>query len=237
MLIEEAIQSIQSLYNKGISSKDSRLSNRQIYASLINARNIVLRQQITKRQKVSEYCYQPLSCIALEKAPIHECPCVPTDGFFILRSVQKLPKIMSSFDKPLIQYVTYLDGSVRFDKTTFENVKYQSGNKLTANKPRFYIKNDRLYITTITQLKGITAKVLAEDPIEAHLFSSLCEDCNTCECKDYTEIDFYTDRDSFNSIKALAEKELIFLFGQMKEDKFANAAEDQNGKAMVHQPE
>lgn len=239
MKIEEAIQSVQSLYSKGVQSKDSRLTSRHIYSTLVSARTTILKQQINKRQKVNDSCYQPLSCIELEKAPIHECPCAPKKGLYILRSKQYLPKIISSLDKPLIQYVIELNGTTRLDRTTFENVKYSSGDKYTGTKPKYYIKNNRLYITVLKMLKAVSANILAEDPLEAYLFSSLCEECDTCkECIDPMQLDFYTDRDSFNSIAKITKDELVVMFGQMREDKNDDASDDiQSAGRMVHQPD
>lgn len=236
MKVEEAIQSLQSLYSKGVQSKDTRLSSRHIYSTLINARTTVLKQQANKKQRINEACYQPLDCLKLEKAPIHDCPCAPTGDKFILRTEQELPKIISSLDKPIIQFISSIDGSIRFDKTTFETVKYNWADKYTSTKPRYYIRKNRLYITAITMMKAVSASVVAEDPIQATLVTSLCEECESCACKSYLDMEFYTDRDTFKSVLALAEDELIRLFGQISEDNIANASDDSNiqGK-MVHQ--
>lgn len=234
--VEEAIQSVQSLYNKGVRSKDSRLSYRHTYSALLTARTTVLEQQLNKRQKVNDDCYQDLPCIELEKALLHECPCVPNDSLFVLRSKTELPSIISNLDGMVIQYVSSLDGNIRYDVTTFENMKYMNGNKFTGRKPKYYIKNNRIYIVHTTMLKAISASVLAENPIEASLFPSICNDCTECLCKDYTEMSFHADRKSFNSIEKLAADKLIILFSQMREDKNANASDDnQIGGKMIHQ--
>jgi len=233
--VEEAIQSVQSLYNKGIRSKDTRLSYRHTYSALLTARTLVLKQQLNKRQKVNDECFQDLPCIELEKALVHECPCVPNDKLFVLRSKEELPTIVSNLDGLIIQYVSSLDGATRYDMTTFENVKYMSGNKFTGNKPKYYIKNNRIYIIHSTLLKGIAASILAEDPIQAALFPSVCGDCIECNCKDYTEFSFHTDRDTFSSVEKIAAEKLIIFFSQMREDINSNANDDSEtvGK-MIH---
>jgi hypothetical protein len=170
MLVREATQSVQSLYSKGLQSKDTRLATRQIYSTLITIRAENLRQQINKRQRVNEACFQPIDCIPLQLAAPYECPCVISDCV-ILRSKERLPKIISNMDNSIIQYVSSLDGKVRMSKTTFENVKYQSGNKFTSSKSRYYIKDEYLFITHKTLLKAVSASILAEDPIEAALYS------------------------------------------------------------------
>lgn len=238
MLIEEVIQTVQSLYSKGVQSKDTRLSSRHIYSELLTARSTVLKQQVNKRQKINDACYQPLSCIELEKALPHECPTAPKGNNFILRSKYELPKPISNLDKLLIQYVTSIDGTTRFDKTEFENIKYMDGNKYTGNKPKYYIKNNYLYITTLIFLKAVSANVLLEDPIQGYLFPSMCGENDNCACQDVTEFDFHTDRDSFTSVSKIAQQALIIMFSQMKEDRNANASDDfSTAGKMIHQPE
>lgn len=237
MLVKEAIHSVQELYSKGTASKNTRLSSRHIYSSLITARSLVLEQQINKRQKINDDCYQTLPCMELEKAPIHECSCVPNNSnLIVLRSKAELPSIISNLDGMTIQYVTSLDGSIRYDLTSFENVKYMSGNKYTGNAVRCFINNNRLYVVHSSFLKAVSVSLLAEDPIKAALFPSICGTCKECNCKDYGDFDFHTDRKTFSSIEKIAAEKLIGLFLQMKEDKFANASDDNqiSGK-MIHQ--
>ncbi len=105
MLVIEAIQSLQSLYSKGVQSKDARLVSRHIYNGIVNARSTVLKQQLNKRQTVNESCYQYLECIDLEKAPRHECP-IGKCPFEILKSKRRLPRIISSLDRLIIDYIS-----------------------------------------------------------------------------------------------------------------------------------
>lgn len=226
MIVQEVIDSVQELYSKGVPSKDTRLSNRHIYSTLLTARTLVLEQQLNKRQVVNDECYQDLPCIELEKALLHECPCVPNDKLFVLRSKYELPKIISNLNSLVIQYISSLDGTTRYDLTTFENVKYMSGNKFTANKPKCYIKNNRIYIIHTTLLKAISANILAEDPIEAALFPSICNDCEECKCKDYSQMSFHIDRKTFSSVEKIAAEKLVKVFMQLKEDVISNANDD-----------
>lgn len=237
MLISESIQDTQSLYSKGIQSKDTRLSARHTYSELLKARTTVFKQQLNKRQFVNDACYQTIPCIQLEEASIHECPIAPANNQILLRSKYELPAIISNIDKLVIDYITTLDGNIRYEPVKFENVKYGSGNKYTGTKTNSYIKNNRLYLTAFSMLKVVTAKILGEDPIEVTNFINLCTDCTDCNCKDVMSLDFHTDRDSFSSISKIAADRLIIIFGQMREDKNANASDDnQSSGKMIHQP-
>jgi hypothetical protein len=216
MLISEAIQDTQSLYSKGIQSKDTRLSTRHIYSELLKARTTVLKQQLNKKQRINEDCYQVIPCIELEEASIHECPIAPASQLVALRSKYVLPKIISSLDKLSIEYITTLDGLTRFDPTKFENAKYNDGNKYTGKKLKAYLKDGRLYLTAFSMLKVVTMKILGEDPIEVQNFINLCSDCTDCGCISVLDLDFHTDRDTFSSVSAIAKDRLIIMFGQMK---------------------
>jgi hypothetical protein len=231
MLVEEAIQNVQSLYSAGVQSKDTTLASRHTYSVLINARHTVLKQQLNKKQRVNSSCFQTLDCIELELAPISDCNCT-IDNCNILRSKKELPKIISNLDKPIIEYIADKNGTTRFDKVEFENVKYLSGNKFTSTKGKYFIRNNRLYIVNRKLLKTVTGSILAEDPIEAKEFGN----CNCdCSCDDVTTYDFHTDRDTFSSIASIAKNELIAMFGQMVNDREANAKDDVGPKgAMVH---
>jgi hypothetical protein len=237
LLIGEAIQRLQSMYSRGVQSKDSRLTSRHIYSALKTARSIVYRQRANSNQSISQWAYQTLPCVELISAPIHECPCVPTDGCKILRTKYKIPKFIQNISGVAIQSATTLDGGIYLDETKFESVKNNSGNKYTSKKPKRYFRNGYMYITINTKLKGITITGLFDDPIEAAQFPSICpcEDCNPC--KDIMELEFPIDMDLMDALLKIAREELILIFKQMGEDRNADASDDALTKgAMVHQP-
>lgn len=235
--IGEALQLTQSLYSKGVQSKDSRLSPRQVYAETIIARSVILRQQIGKHQIVNEWSYQILPCVELIKALPYECPCVPSNGCSILRTKYKLPTPIGGLDDMLIRSVTTLDGGEKIDLTSFEQVKYDNGKKYTSTKSGYYIRNQYAFITHKEQLKGLSMDGLFDDPIEVHNFPSLCGLCEDCECLDIMDYDFPADKNALKGICQLAANRLIIMFGQMKEDKIGNASDDiVMGNQMIHQP-
>lgn len=237
LTIGESIQRVQSLYSKGVKSQDSRLSSRHTYSSLLSARSTITKQQRNKKQKISDFTYQVLPCVELEKAPVNECPCIPQAGCWILRTKYELPVAMTDLDDMMIRSVTTLDGITTIDPTSYKTIKYQAGKKYTADKPSYYIRNKRLYVSNRQQLKAITIDGLWDDPIEVKQFPSFCGPCDDCACIDIMDYEFPVDRDSLRAVIQLASNELIILFGQMKEDKMANASDDiALGNQMIHQP-
>jgi hypothetical protein len=236
-LLGEIVQRVQSKYSRGVQSKDTRLTARHIYSALKTARSILLKQLYNKNQMVNQWAYQTLACVELIKAPVHECACVPVNGCVVLRSKFKIPKPVSGIDKHLIQSVASLDGTILFDESSFEIEKYNKGNKYTSTKPSYYFRNGYIYITTLKSLKVLALTGLFDDPVEATMFSSLCEGCPDCACKDVLEFEFPIDGDLVKPLIQIAEEELILIMKQMTEDKNQNASDDTSTSNLIHQPQ
>lgn len=237
MQLAEIIQRVQSLYSRGLQSKDTRLTPRHIYSAISTARSILLRQQYNKNQAANQWTYQTIPCIELIKAPIAECPCIPTNGCMILRSKHKIPKPVSGIDKHLIQSVTSLDGNIRFDETNFENDKYMKGNKYTSTKPDYYFRNEYLYVTVMRELRVLTVTGLFDDPVAAKKFPSICGDCPECECQDIMDMEYPIDGDLVKPLIQLSSDELINLMKQIPEDRNNNATDDTGTQGLIHEPQ
>jgi hypothetical protein len=239
ILIEEAIQIIQSVYSKGLQSKDSRLSNRHIYSAMLSARGTLIRQRINDKQELSSWIYQTIPCVELEIANINDCGIAAVNGCTILKSKYELPTFINSIKKKdLIRTVTTLDNNVRFDVVDYTTFRYRKGNKFTSGKPCIYIRNKHLFVVGYKILKAIPVDGIFQDPIEVFNFKqkSGCAD-SSCDCLSAYELEFPFDRELMSSLAAIAMKELILLFGQMKEDRRNNASDDSGDTGLIHQPQ
>lgn len=215
----ELIQRIQSLYSRGVQSDDTRLSSRHIYSKLLTSRARLIKQQLNKKQKISQWNYQTLHCVELEKAELHECPCLPPLGCSIMKTKYPIPQPISSMDKEMLQSVTSLDGSVIYSKIGWVEKKYKSANKYTASKPDYYIRNDFLYVTHKNGPKVITITGLFENPFEADKYPSLCDkDCKDCNCNSPLDNEFPIDSSMVDTLIELTVQELIVLFSKGIED-------------------
>ena len=227
MTVEEAIQRVWSMESRGVQTFDSRLTERHIYSCLLTARAVILSQKVNKKQAISQWIYQTLSCVPMTKASPIECAGLSLSGDCgVLRSVDKLPKPITGLKGSAILSVTSVDGSENFDITEFHLQKYGAGNKYTKNRPDGYFRNGYLYITGKKALKAITVVLLCDDPVEAEIFNikNSKELCNTC----YNVYDFnmYIDKDSEKPIIDIAQQEAIGLFKQMTQDKSTNTDDD-----------
>ena len=218
MKVNEIIQRIQSLYSKGAQSDSSRLTPRHIYNKFLTIRSKLLSEKAKKKQKISDWNYQIISCIELTKVENHECPCIPIKGCKVMRSRYKLPKVMTDYNGNLIDYVMNIDSQERFDPSNRVEMLYLEGNKYTAHKKRYILENGYLYAYGKNLPILIKMRALFEDPVEAANFLTYCPEEKTCPSEDVFDMDFPMDADQIDLMIELAVQELIVLFSQNAED-------------------
>lgn len=209
MTIREAIQLITHDYSRGVPTDDSRLRNRRVYAALLNARAVVLHKRGLTRM-ANDQNYTTLPCVPIVDASMSDCPCVPIAGCYNLRTECQIPIPLGEGDG-LIQDVTTYDGSIRFSRIDFGQVKYIGHNRYTSKQPLYYIRNRYLYLINVPErLKMITIRLMAEDPSDTGC--SICGDspvpgggCNPMDRE------FNLDRKLFDAVKELAIRQLFTL--------------------------
>ncbi len=162
----EVIQRVQSLYNHGIQSDDSRLDDRLVYNNLVSVRNLLISQKRNKKQTISESSFQSI-LIEMEKVDVGSDFCLPNLGCQTWRSVNKVPLILKSSYGNLINYVGTVDGFKKFSLTTFNSMKYVSYSKFTKNNDKAYINGDYLYLTTNNDvLHYVLFKAVFSNPLD-----------------------------------------------------------------------
>lgn len=241
LTIGDTIQRVQSLYSRGVESKDTRLTRRHIYRATVTARSTIIRNQANKNQKLSHWAYSLLPCTELVSAPVHECDCVP-QGCTLLRTKYKLPRLISGIDGELIKSVTTMDGKTRFGIMQYENDKYADGCKYTGGKPAAYLRDGYLYVTVSKTLKAVSLEGLFEDIVEVFFYPNICGECEECEpCQDIMKLDFPLDEGMISSLLQLTGNELVIIFKQMSEDRYNNSTDEVSANApnptMTHQPQ
>jgi hypothetical protein len=228
MTIREIIARIINLYEKGVPSRNVRLSPRHVYNKIVTVRSKLISQEAKKRQKINQWNYQTLPCVELIKVDAHECPCIAPVGCEILRSKFPIPKPLTNLNSHLIQSVTTIDGNTVFNETTFQDKKYKAGSKYSSNKPDYYFRNNYLYVTHKSGLKVITITALFDNPLDVIKFESYCkENCVDCkeDCDSILDNEFPIDNDMIDTLVDLSKIELIEQFIQMKEDITNNSSD------------
>lgn len=196
------IYAVKHILSNGGISDDFRFTDLFIQHLLLTARAKLLKDRLSKYQKVSDNNYQSL-CVDLELTKFHNCECISKEySCNILKSKIKIPNYITVSDASSIE-VTTIDGTVisPTSKKQFE----LSGNSIT-NKSTigWYIFNGYLYITNNIILKTVLVNALFEDTAEAK--KCQCESCTT-DCKDLP--DFPIDPDLVIYVYDLVTKMLI----------------------------
>jgi hypothetical protein len=228
MYIKEVIERIQSLYSRGVSSDESRLSDRHIYNKILSVRMQLLAQQLKKKQRIRDWNYSVLPCVELIKVPNHECPCLGDLGCDVFRTKLPIPRVLTDSNRHYIEFVMSVENSQRIEEVSRQGVIYLKGNKYTGNKPKFLFENGYLYFPIKKSPGVVKIKLLAEDPLEAMHYPSLCDDCQNCtDCIPAYDHEFNIDGDLIEPLIDICVQEIIVIFGQRPEDKDNNSRDIQ----------
>ncbi len=229
MKIKEINQRIQSLYSKGASSDDSRLSNRFLYSKILTTRALLLSQEAKKKQRISMWNYQTIPCIELIEVPKNECPCIPPRGCSIYRSRHKIPEPLVGLSGALIQGVYDMDGTIKIDEQNLNSIRFNSGNKYATKEPKYFIESGYLYLVGPKKLPIVKMVALFEDPIAVKVFEGYCDNCKDCKkCLDYLEEEFPLDNDMIDALVRLISEEVLNIFLQNVDDKRNDTKDDKN---------
>lgn len=229
MIVREIIDRVKFGYSRGIPSDDMNYSDRYLYNLIISARSILLSQKSKKGQKISQWNFQTIPCIRMEKVPLYECPGIQTKSRFILKSKKKLPKPLTNLKKHLIQSITSIDGETTFGKeTTWTNKKYQQYNKFTSKSVSYLIQNGYLYLSSETFPEMVSVTGLFENPIEAALFNDCSE---VSPCYSYLDLEFPIDEDIIDTLVEVVSKGLGGEFLRQTEDKTNNSIDETNDRS------
>ena len=217
---KELLQRVQSLYSKGVQSDDTRLSSRHIYNACLTVRSKLLYQQLSKKQKLSEFNYSILECVELIEVPVANCPCVPFNCK-VLRTRYPLPKPMTNFNTHVIEFVMSGDYKVRFSEVSRIEYEFSKHNKYTSNSPRYILENEYLFVYGNNLPKMINIKLLLENPDEKYSFPNLCSSLGTLvdNCIAIEDLDFLIDAHLEEDLIQIVSKELIDKFIQIPQDK------------------
>lgn len=219
MLIKEIIERIQSLYSKGVSSDESRLSDRHVYNKVLSVRMQLLSQQLKKKQRLSDWNYTILPCVELIKVPNHECSCLGDLGCDVYRTKFPIPRVLTDSNRHYIEFVMSVENGFKIEEVTRQGVLYLKGNKYTGSKPKYLFENGYLYFPMPKSPGIVKIKLLAEDPLEARKYPSICADCVECEdCTSYPDYPFDIDGDLIEPLIDICVQEIIGIFERRTED-------------------
>lgn len=170
------ISDIRNLATSGSNPIDFRIEDSQILYWINEIRSKLISQAVQKRQDISDTWLQTISCMELIEVDKSEC-CEIKSNCTILRTKYTIADtVETSADNSIIRVET-LNGTIISKSTPFE-INYNSGNKYTSGKAKWYLKNNYMYIVNNAFLKYINIIGLFENPAELAQY----KDCsgNTC---------------------------------------------------------
>lgn len=228
MQLRDIFQRVQSLYSKGVQSQNSRLSNRHIYNKLLTVRSKLLYQQLSKRQKISDFNFTVLNCIELIDVDSSLCPCLPSLGCKVVRTKYPLPKPMSSFDNHVIEYIYNMDNTIRYSETNRIEYNTSKHNKFTSNTTKYIIENGYVYIYGSSISKAINIKLLLDNPIEKYEIPSLCSDLGIMKdnCLTFDTLNFDIDNFLLEDLIQITVQELVESMLKIPQDIRKNQVDD-----------
>ncbi len=180
MTLNQIRSDIRNIATSGSNPIDFKISDNQLDYWIHETRSMLISQAIAKKQDVSDIWIQTISCLALELVDESLC-CEIDTGCPILKTVRQLPNTIETGDANTIWGVTDAMGN-EISKTTYDAVLYDKYNKYTNKKPKWYLKNNYIYIINNEFLETINVDLLAEDPTSLSEF----ETCGGTTCYDST---------------------------------------------------
>lgn len=169
--LNELVYDIKNPGFGGFQSDDIQVSDRQVAYWVNDARDLLIGQLLSSGKSIPETIVQHLECVQLECLDPAEC-CDITSTKKVLRSTQKLPRTIQRNNRNTILSVTSPDKSKSFSQTNYFRRRTNSYNKYTSDEPRWFIKNDYLYIVNELILEYVSVSGIYEDPTEVILFTN-----------------------------------------------------------------
>jgi len=173
--LNHLVYDIKNIAYGGIQSDDTPISDRQV-AYWVNQVGADLKEQsMSTSRSIPDAFIQHIECVQLECIDPSECCGVdigPADK--LLKSTQKIPMTIQRRGKNTIISVHSVDKRVSFAETSFYRQRVNKHNKYTGSKPRWFLKDNYLYIINGFVMDHVSLAGVFDDPTEVLEFST-CE--------------------------------------------------------------
>jgi len=205
--VGEAVNRVQSLYNRGAKPSSSRLTDRHAYNLIKTGRALAIKDSRYQGQ----WAYMPIGCTRIMKVSAAECGCSPSFGVSFFRSKYKIPTPLKA--DAYFMSVLSVDNSVEFSQTTWEAARYNSSSRFAKKVPQWYIKDGYLFVISPSNIGTLVLNAVWFDPVAAAMYNY--EETGSCVIAQ--EVDLGIDSDLWERTFAHAKEELV-MFVQMEED-------------------
>jgi len=170
--LNHLIYDIKNIIYGGRQHNNAEISDRQIAFWINQARALFIRQEFSAGKEIPSSYIQQLT-VELDQIDTAE-DCEVFTNCYILRSVLPIPSTIRRGAKNTIISVQSLNEDYSFSETTFFRKRFNSYNKYTKSKERWYLKNNYLYLTSAKVIEKIKVSGVFEFPEEVSKFAT-CE--------------------------------------------------------------
>lgn len=171
------IYAVKTIFNSGIPSDDSKISNSLILHYLKVHRARLNREKLNKMQGILDTSYQSF-CLDLEKVTYHDCDCTVDPDCQILRSTLKLPEYIEASKVSSLK-IRFLNGR-NIDRSYILSNKYSKYSNTNQDKViKYFIDNGYVFLLNTLDLTKIAAKAVWVNPEDLEVFKS-CQSNTPC---------------------------------------------------------
>lgn len=206
--LSEIVYNIQNFIEGGRIQVDSIPSYEQLVFNVNIQRAKWARRDINKNGYISDTWQQDLGCVELELVDSAQC-CTIESGCDILRTVNKLPRLVRLYNRDAITFVGSIDKQSSYAVINPNSAKYAEYEKYTGSQKRFFLLNQYGFLTNSKTQKYINVRGVFTDPRQAAWFVDCDDEPCWTEDDEYPMpedlIDLMTDDFLNNKIKIITE--------------------------------
>jgi len=176
--LNKLVRQCLEMANGGSVPNDSQASYELVRQWVEEQRAILISQSISKGDDINDSWIQYINCVDLEQIDSSSCPCEVTSGCLVLKSKQRLPSTIDTWEDNNINSVVTPLGVV-ISKTNPVKSRYDKYNKYTGEKRAWFIKDDYLYILNEEMLESVSVSGVFEYPMDVARFTCNGQPCMT----------------------------------------------------------
>lgn len=214
MKISEIIQRVESTLVSGLPEhfRHGYISHRWIYSVLKSMRSRILIQKKNKKQQISAWNKQTITCIPLIDVNANECECYTLNVCTIKRTEKKIPEVLIGLSDYMIDSI-FIENR-KIDIVSKSEVKYQAYSRFTKNKTQAFFDNGYIYIINGDFLDFINITAVFNDPVEVEKYNAenACNDEEDNKCYNIYEYDFPLDDDLSDACIMMSIQEISMAF-------------------------
>jgi len=215
MTLKEIIYNLKD----SLGSDAEELTNRQYKFIIDYYRSKLLRQRLSKGQRLAPVFAPPLHKIELVETADTDPGCAKFDTEFF-KTVKEIPSIIPYSLNSTLLYLGATDGYQAFQETSFQALEFEEHAKYIKNQPKWLLLGDRIYISNPPeeQIEYITIMGVFDDPLAA---AALCSDFDLANLRNF-DFEYPISGDMLDTIyKLIKDSELQGLIKEIDEDEIS----------------